>query len=100
QKGKTAPSVPGIGLPVAESKDRNSKVDFPCWPAMNATRLPSGEIANESGSVVGGVVISRRTSGGGVAGRKASAPITTVVSVAKATVAHASFSLRPKALLA
>ena len=64
QKGYRAPSVPGSGCAANESNGRAQSRDLPSIDAKNTSRRPSGEIANEKGSSVEGVLTSRRISGG------------------------------------
>src|SRR5262245_15183212 len=68
QKGKVAPSVPGSGRAERESRGRSHNRDWLPSVATNAIVRPSGEIANEIGSAVEGVVTSTRNSGAWAAG--------------------------------
>ena len=70
QKGSVPKSVPARGRPAVESSRRNHNCGRPSDVAAKTTFCPSGEIASESGSVVGGVEISSRTSPSGGAGLK------------------------------
>src|SRR5215813_8490733 len=86
QKGIDAPSVPGKGRPEADSRGRTHNFDCPSDVATNAIFSPSGEIAIDAESVVGGVEISTRISRAAGNGRKTHARATaaTIVTVAKA----------------
>src|SRR5262245_22371275 len=64
QNGYLAPSVPASGRAATESSGRTQSSDLPSFDAENTSRRPSGEMANESGSAVEGVLTSTRISGG------------------------------------
>src|SRR5688572_11421693 len=64
QKGYIAPSVFAKGRAVSESRERNHNPEPLSETATKTIFLPLGEMARETRSVVGGVAISRRTSGG------------------------------------
>ena len=66
QNGSEACSVPASGDAVPLN-GRSHRRGVPPALATNTSWLPSGEIASDTGSVVGGVVISRRISAGGCA---------------------------------
>src|SRR5262245_47650261 len=64
QNGNDAVSVPGSGCAVTESSRRTQSCDLPSFNAEKTKRRPSGEMANEVGSLVAGVFTSTRISGG------------------------------------
>src|SRR5215813_15269679 len=53
QKGNDAPSVSAIGSAVVDPNGRNQSCDCPSTVATKTSLRPSGEIAKETGSVVG-----------------------------------------------
>src|SRR5262245_9425691 len=55
QNGWLAPSVPPIGCETTASSERSHSCVFPFAFAANTRRRPSGEIAIDVGSSVGGV---------------------------------------------
>src|SRR5207245_1308621 len=92
QNGKIASSVSGSGCAVVESRERTHNRDRPpTLPAKTILR-PSGEMASDIGSLVGGVVMSSRIIGRSRTGRvrNASMPNTAAaVTMAAATgIAH------------
>ena len=82
------------------SSERSHNRDRPSEVATKTIFWPSGEIASDTGSVVGGVVISRRISGAVGTGRNAQHAITaTAISVTSANADnHTSRSLRVTSL--
>src|SRR5262252_10452499 len=56
QNGYVAPSVPASGCAATESNGRSQSWDLPSFDAKNTRLRPSGEIANEVGSSVEGVL--------------------------------------------
>ena len=62
QNGNDAPSVPASGDASPVSSERSHSIGRPSDDATNASFSPSGESANDTRSVVGGVVISTRIS--------------------------------------
>src|SRR5262249_42741566 len=64
QNGYDAPSVPGSSCAATESNGRSQSWDLLSWDAKNTRLRPSGEIANDVGSSVEGVLTSTRISGG------------------------------------
>jgi hypothetical protein len=60
-----AKSAPVNGRIVPDSNDRSHNRGRPSEVATKAIVRPSGEITSDTGSVVGGVMISRRISGAG-----------------------------------
>ena len=92
QKGDAAPSVPANGCAVVAASDRSQRRDAPSPDATKTICRPSGERANDVGSLVAGVTISVRVSGsdGGIgAGRQGahamSAAISATLRVATST---------------
>src|SRR2546428_13580387 len=82
QKGSEAPSVPAKARPETESSGRTHNLDCPSEVATNTIFCPSGEIAIDAGSAVGGVEISRRTSATGGEPRNSRVPLATARTVA------------------
>src|SRR5215470_16155408 len=64
QKGNEALSVPAKARPETESSGRTHNLDCPSEVATHTIFCPSGEIAIDAGSAVGGVGIWKRISGG------------------------------------
>src|SRR5262245_56659673 len=62
QNGNAAPSVPESGCAVMALSSRSQSCDRPDCDATKTRYRPSGESAIESGSAVGGVLTSSRTS--------------------------------------
>src|SRR5439155_21561201 len=103
QNGKNPPYDPANGRAETESSERSHNRGRASDTASKTIFCPSGEIAIEVGSGVGGVVISKRTSGGGVG--KAVRPTQTIPAPAirrtnANTEIHTSRSLRCKMLWA
>ena len=90
QNGYRAPSVPASGCAVVESSGRSKRRSAPLSEPIITIRRPSGDMANEAGSDVGAVMMSRRVSGAstGSAWRKYS----TETAASKTTAAHAARS--------
>ena len=86
QKGFCAPLVPVSGRASTESSTRSHNRDWPSEVPTKTMVCPSGEIASDAGAVVGGVLISRRTSGVGGTGRKARTIAMAAISVMSARV--------------
>src|SRR5688572_21174021 len=62
QNGDDAPSVFASGEASPLASERTHSIERPSCEATNATLSPSGDNAMDTGSVVGGVVISTRIS--------------------------------------
>src|SRR5215471_18554367 len=75
QKGNEAPSVPAKARSETESSGRTHNLDCPSELATNTIFCPSGEIAIDAGSAVGGVDISKRTSAAGGTPRNSGCPL-------------------------
>src|SRR5262245_29022472 len=63
QNGRAANEVPANGRIEPESSERSHNCDRPSTSAEKTIFRPSGEIASDVTSLVGGVAISRRISG-------------------------------------
>src|SRR5688500_866257 len=88
QNGSEACSVPANG-DAAPFNGRSHRRGVPPALATNTSWVPSGDIASDTGSVVVGVVISRRISAGGCAGDLDSHQETTAPAANAATSAAA-----------
>src|SRR5262245_64827221 len=86
QNGYKALSVPASGCDVELSSDRSHSLEVPSPAAANTRRRPSGEIAIDRGSVVGGVTTCRRVSGSstGVARNRIAAVAPSAIAAATA----------------
>ena len=71
QKGNPAPSVPASARADPDSRERSHKREWPSAVATKAIVRPSGEMASDSGAVVGGVLMSARISESAGVGRRA-----------------------------
>ena len=71
QNGKRAPSVPGSTRGDTVLSGRSHKRDWPSDVAANVSVWPSGESANDAGSLVGGAAIWTYISRRAVAGETA-----------------------------
>src|SRR5262245_7570607 len=85
QKGNSAPSVPGRERAETESSLRSHNRDWPSTVATNTIFCPSAEMASDTGSVVGGVLISTRISGATCTERKATIIAATAIRLMTAT---------------
>src|SRR4029453_14334350 len=64
QNGRDASAVHGGGRGEPVSSGRNQSFGLPSDGATKTSAFPSGDTASENGSLVGGVVTSRRSSAG------------------------------------
>src|SRR5262249_30753512 len=90
QNGKEASSVRASGCADAEPRGRNHKRERPSLAATNARLAPSGDMATEDGSEVGGVVTSSCILGEMAAGRTKNTSATANATVKRKTAAHAN----------
>src|SRR5262249_46606696 len=95
QKGKEASSVRASGCADADPRGRNHKRARPSLGATNARLKPSGDIAREDGSEVGGVVTSSCILGEMAAGRTKNTSATAKAPAKSKAAAHAN---RPREL--
>jgi hypothetical protein len=96
-KRETAVSVPANGFAESELSVRSHNRDRASEVATNTIFCPSGEIASDTRSVVGGVAMSTRISAAGAGGRDAHTAHTTAISATNPMAASQTIRSRLRA---